>query len=362
MKTKIIIVSPSLDPKQNVSGISSVTQFIISNNPDYHYIHFELGRKDNESGGLSRVKVLMKTLVLWNRILNSYPAALVHYNFPLSKMSILRDPLFMMIARWKRRKMIIHLHGGIFLTTLHIPKYLKYILQLVFSFSFPIVVLSCLEKKIVVERFQCKNVYVLPNCVELNNAKAFHRQCSDNGNRLILGYLGKIAKTKGVEYLLEACVELKRRNIPFVLRMAGKEEIEGQYLSQFHTALGNSFIYEGVVFGQSKNVFLQKINVFILPSFFEGLPMSLLESMSYGVVPVTTNVGSIGEIVKDGYNGLIIEKQDTMSIVEQCTKLVYNKGLMNSLAQKARCTIFERFHAAGYIESLNSIYASCLIK
>ena len=88
MKTKIIIVSPSLDPKQNVSGISSVTQFIISNNPDCHYIHFELGRKDNESGGLSRVKVIMKSLILWNRILNSYPEALVHYNFPLSKMSI----------------------------------------------------------------------------------------------------------------------------------------------------------------------------------------------------------------------------------------------------------------------------------
>ena len=45
MKTKIIIVSPSLDPKQNVSGISSVTQFIISNNPDCHYIHFELVEK-----------------------------------------------------------------------------------------------------------------------------------------------------------------------------------------------------------------------------------------------------------------------------------------------------------------------------
>ena len=197
---------------------------------------------------------------------------------------------------------------------------------------------------------------------DLNNAKDFHREYLDNKNVLTLGYLGRIAETKGIEYLLEACVELKRRNIPFVLRMAGKEEIEGQYLSRFQTELGNSFIYEGVVFGQSKNIFLQKINVFMLPSFFEGLPMSLLESMSYGVVPVTTNVGSIGEIVKDGYNGLIIEKQDTMSIVEQCVKLVYNKELMNSLSQKARCTIFDRFHIAGYIDSLNSIYASCLIE
>lgn len=359
MKTEVIIVSPSLDPKQNVSGISSVTQFIISNNLDYHYIHFELGRKDAEKGGLSRVKVIMRTLVLWNRILNTYPNALIHYNFPLSKMSILRDPFFMIIARWKRRKMVIHLHGGIFLAASHIPKCLKHILQLVFSFSFPVVVLSCLEKNIIVEKFHCKNVYVLPNCVDLNNAKDFHREYSDNANFLILGYLGRIAETKGMEYLLEACVELKRRNIPFVLRMAGKEEVEGQYLSRFQTELGSSFIYEGVVFSQSKNVFLQEINAFVLPSFFEGLPMSLLESMSYGVVPITTNVGSIGEIVKDGENGLIIKKQNTISIVEQCVKLVCDKQLMKSLAQKARYTVFERFHSAGYIESLNSIYASC---
>ena len=135
-----------------------------------------------------------------------------------------------------------------FLTTPHIPKYLKCILQSVFSFSFPCIVLSYLEKKLVVERFHCKNVYVLPNCVDLNNAKDFHREYLDNKNVLTLGYLGRIAETKGIEYLLEACVELKRRNIPFVLRMAGKEEIEGQYLSRFQTELGNSFIYEGVVF------------------------------------------------------------------------------------------------------------------
>lgn len=43
-------------------------------------------------------------------------------------------------------------------------------------------------------------------------------------NVLTLGYLGRIAETKGIEYLLEACVELKRRNIPFVLRMAEKKK------------------------------------------------------------------------------------------------------------------------------------------
>lgn len=46
----IIITSPSLNPKVNVSGISSVTQFIISNNRKQNYLHFELGKKDKEKG------------------------------------------------------------------------------------------------------------------------------------------------------------------------------------------------------------------------------------------------------------------------------------------------------------------------
>ena len=46
---KVIITSPSLDPAQNIGGISSVTQFIIQNNKSADYIHFELGKKDNES-------------------------------------------------------------------------------------------------------------------------------------------------------------------------------------------------------------------------------------------------------------------------------------------------------------------------
>jgi len=98
---KYIIVSPSLDPTQNVSGISAVTQFIIENNKSIKYIHFELGKKDNEKGGINRIYTILKNIISWNKLLNNNPDAYIHYNFPLSKSSILRDPIFMWIARKK---------------------------------------------------------------------------------------------------------------------------------------------------------------------------------------------------------------------------------------------------------------------
>lgn len=350
----VIIVSPSLNPTQNVSGISSVTQFIISNNIEKNYIHFELGKKDNEKGGIFRIKNIIGRLFKWYKLINQHPTAIVHYNFPLSKQSILRDPMFMYIAR--KNRMVVHIHGGNFLTALHIPNYLQRILNKVFSMSCPFIVLSDIEKKIIHEKFSCSNVHVLPNCVDLTNASKFIKQIKGVDEPLVIGYLGRIAETKGIGYLLDACIELKNRKIPFILRIAGKEEIENQYVPLFKKELGNYFYYDGIVSGELKNDFLKHLDIFLLPSYFEGLPMSLLECMSFGVVPITTNVGSIGEVVKEKQNGLFIKVKDVNSIVEQFIRLHKERELLKELAIQSKKTIFDLFNANKYVDKLNSIY------
>lgn len=355
----IIITSPSLDPSQNVSGISSVTQFIIDNNKEEKYIHFELGRKDNEKGGISRILPIIKNILKWNKLLSKYPQTIIHYNFPLSKASILRDPLFIWIAQIKKHKMVIHVHGGVFLTAPHIPAYLNIILRKIFSLPIPFIVLSELEKKILKDKFRCYNISVLPNCVDLKDAIPFQRIPNDK-DTLVIGYLGRIAETKGMSYLLEACVKLKEKKIPFILKLAGKEEVKDQYLPLFKEKLGNQFIYEGVVFGDKKTSFLKSLDIFILPSFFEGLPMSLIECMSFGVVPITTNVGSIGEIVENENNGLFIPVKDSTTIAQQIEKINTNRDLLHNLSQNAKNHIINHFSAQQYIITLNNIYTSTI--
>ena len=354
---EIIITSPSLDPSQNVSGISSVTQFIIDNNKEERYIHFELGKKDNEKGGIFRIFPIIKNLFKWNKLLSKSPQTIIHYNFPLSKASILRDPLFIWIAQIKKHKMVIHIHGGVFLTASHIPAYLDIILKKVFSLPIPFIVLSELEKKMLKDKFQCNNISVLPNCVDLKDAVSFQR-IPNNKDTLVIGYLGRIAETKGMGYLLEACVKLKEKKVPFILKLAGKEEIKDQYLPLFKEKIGKQFIYEGVVSEDKKTSFLKSLDIFILPSFFEGLPMSLLESMSFGVVPITTNVGSIGEIIKEGNNGLFILPKDSNAIVQQITKVNTNRDLLQKMSHNAKEYIINNFNVKNYIDKLNNIYTA----
>ena len=211
-----------------------------------------------EKGGINRIYTILKNIISWNKLLNNNPDAYIHYNFPLSKSSILRDPIFMWIARKKGHKIVIHLHGGLFLTAPKIPFYLNIILKRIFQWNVTFIVLSKIEQQLIKNRYDCKNIEILPNCINLNEAKKYNKTINNKTNNpLIIGYLGRIVNTKGMDYLLKACEKLKKSNIPFILKLAGKEDSNTNYIESFKKILGNQFIYAGVVSGYQKDIFLK---------------------------------------------------------------------------------------------------------
>ena len=452
----IIITAPSLDPTQNVSGVSTVVQFIIDNNKEREYRHFQIGKTDRESGGvLQRLWRIWRCYGEWTKLIHNSQSTIhnsvIHYSFPLSAPSILRDPWFMHYALKKGCKMVVHVHGGLFLTAPKIPFLLERILKWVFSWDVPFIVLSEGEKVILKKRFGAKRVEVLPNCPDVPKDNETHLRCYEtsqkqlqntsdarydtqseiatkrgcattktkrsldyeNGSNnkdnrdnkdskdniillnplnslnlelfnfepasvtsdlnleptceasalnqrraIILGYLGRIEPNKGMTELLAAMKKLKAEGIRFKARFAGKEQTEGEYLPKFKEALGDDFEYCGLVSGESKREFLGSLDVFVMPTYFEGLPMSLLETMGYGVVPVVTQVGSIPMVVKDGENGLFVKVKDVQSIVEAIRMLGQDRNLLARLSEKAENTIKENFSATRYVERLNAIYDS----
>lgn len=349
----VIINSPSLDPTKNVSGISSVVQFIIDQNKNCNYIHFEVGRTDEAKGGLSRSFSIIDSLQNWKKLLNEHPDAIVHYNFAMTKKCIIRDSVY--IHYCKKHKMVLHLHGGNFLFSDDIPFYLNWLLKKLFSKKMPFIVLSDKEKRRLEEKYHAKEVHSLPNCIDLTEAAQFVRETKEV---LTLGYIGRVASAKGMDELLEACEILKNEKTPFKLVIAGSEREGVMYLSRFAEKLGDNFEYVGVVSGEMKTNFLKAIDIFVLPSYFEGLPISLLETMGFGSVPVTTNVGSIGTVVHDEENGLFIRMKNSNDIVDKVKRLIADRGLYDRLSKNAKDTIFSSFDPQKYILQLQSIYQS----
>ena len=395
-----------------MSGVSTVVQFIIDNNKEREYRHFQIGKTDRESGGiLQRLWRIWKCYGEWTKLIHNSQFTIhnsvIHYSFPLSAPSILRDPWFMHYALKKGMRMVVHVHGGLFLTAPKIPFLLERILKWVFSWDVPFIVLSEGEKVILKKRFGAKRVEVLPNCpdapkgndtqseIATKRLSDYENGSNNKDNRdnkdniillnslnqraiasdlnleptceasalnqrraLILGYLGRIEPNKGMTELLAAMKKLKAEGVRFKARFAGKEQTEGEYLPKFKEALGDDFEYCGLVSGESKREFLGSLDVFVMPTYFEGLPMSLLETMGYGVVPVVTQVGSIPTVVKDRENGLFVKVKDVQSIVEAIRRLEQDRNLLARLSEKAENTIKENFSATRYVERLNAIYDS----
>ena len=357
-KKSVIIVSPSLDAKVNVGGVSSVVNFIIKNNTEVAYRHFQQGKRgDERSNAFCRIIRILKSYNDWKILLRSDQESLIHYNMSLDGKSILRDYPFIRYATKKGRKVVVHIHGGLYLFKKEKPYLIRKVLRRLFSHKETLFIfLSEKEKQNIQDEYNPCHIYSLPNVVDLANASNFHRN-HDNKPGLQILYLGRIEANKGMDYILRACKILKQRGVFFHLHMAGKEETPGSYIPKFEKEVGKDFFsYEGVVYGKEKDRLLETCNVFLLPSFYEGLPMSMLEAMSFGQVPVVTAVGSIGEYVKNGINGIIVKKKDETSIVEAITYLSKNKTLMSKIAYQSKKTIFDFFNPRDYIVQLNEIY------
>ena len=351
----ILITAPSLDTKHNVSGISSITSFIISNNSNTAYTHFELGRKDDEKRNLVWVFRMINTTIRWMFIVASKKTTLIHFNFALSKASILRDAPLVLFAKLIRKKIIIHIHGGDYLANKKAPGWMKFILKRVFSKRSPVIVLSTVEQQIISEQYKTSNVHVLPNCVDLNEAKAFHRVYNTAAMPNLL-FIGRISTSKGIEYIYQALKELKSKQVAFKFYMAGAGPDENEYVEKFSQLLGSGFEFKGVVSGLTKTNLFKSCDVFLLPSLFEGLPMSLLEAMSFGLVPVVTPVGSMKHVIKTGYNGVLLNENPAVEIAAAIEGFAATKESIKTLSGNAADYIFKNYDPAKYIISLQKVY------
>lgn len=360
-RPQVILVAPSLDVARNVGGVAAVAQMLVSHNETVEYVHFRQGLTDEARQGWRKYVLTVWAFWRWVAFLFRYRKAVIHYHFPLSRNGILRDFWFIMYARMLRRPMVVHLHGGLYLSANQKPFPVKQMLRRIFSLRVPFIVLSEKEAQVLRTAYDIQQVNILPNVVDTEDAARYERTNGESTPLKIL-YLGRIEADKGMDYALAAMQTLKERGVDFQMVVAGREQGSQAYLRRFAESLGAQFSYQGIVSGERKNELLRECHVFLLPSFYEGLPMSLLETMSYGEVPVVTAVGSMTEVVVDGRNGLLVKVKDSASIVDAIEKLYHDRNLLKTLSAQARQTVMEQFRVDGYMEKLNHIYQQIALK
>ena len=350
---EIVITAPNLNPNINVSGISAITNSIISLNREFKYVHFEIGSYDGEASILQRFLKTCKTYLAWAKVNLITKFDLIHFNFPLEKFSILRDVPLIIYSRILRKKILIHLHGGRYLVKDSIPFIHNLFLKIVFSYNLPIIVLSTIEEKTLRNKYKCKSIFVLPNAV-VTDDNIVDRKKNEFKNLL---FMSRIHKSKGLETIADAFKILVKGGSDFTFTLCGDGPDKDWFVNSIKEILGQRLIYKGVISGEEKNSIISRADIFLLPSIYgEGLPVALLETMSKGVIPIVTDDGSILSVVKNGENGIVVEKNNPSELAKAINTLLGQRQLCLTLSEKAEETIRSNFDIREYVKKLNLIY------
>ncbi len=158
-------------------------------------------------------------------------------------------------------------------------------------------------------------------------------------------YVGRLAAEKGVPVLLNSLIALKNEGHNFHLTLLG----DGPERADLEHKVKQHGLQEHVHFGgfasqETVRTTLQNSEVFILPSFAEGVPVSLMEAMACGVPVIGTNVGGVTELIQHGVSGLVVSPSDEVSLKQAIVSYMENEQLRERVKREARQTIEAQFN------------------
>ena len=241
--------------------------------------------------------------------------------------SFRRSDIFVRIAKMFNRKVVIHIHSGAF--KVYYAKNKEYVHKVLDKCD-TIVALTETWKDFFVNELKYNNTIIVPNIVE--EPTIINKDKKDNLIHIL--YLGLITQQKGIYDLVETINEHKEElTNKIVLHIGGNGETETiqQMIAKY--SLENIIKFEGWISGNKKIEMLNSADIFILPSYAEGLPISILEAMSYRLPVISTPVGGIPEIIKDGINGILVTPGNKDTLFDAIIKLSNNKTLRENMGE-----------------------------
>jgi glycosyltransferase involved in cell wall biosynthesis len=241
-----------------------------------------------------------------------------------SRKSFVRKSIIIRFAKLMRRKVVFHCHGGEFKS--YVAEVGESKVLNVLSKCDAIVVLSQKWVDYFKGDLGLKNVFVINNIVE--PAQLFDENLKPT-KELKLLFLGAICDNKGIFDLLDVIATNKAEFIGRIkLYIGGNGEVERLQSVILQKQLAEIVEYVGWVTGEDKNRLLKDCNIVMLPSYIEGLPITLLEAMAYAKPAITTNVGGIPEVIESSKNGVIITPGDKKALYEAIRLFMDNPQLI----------------------------------
>lgn len=351
-KPRVIMVGP--DPEVR-GGISTVVNELLGNGlRDYADVTYISSTVDGSK--MKKVAQLVRALVQYRKALRV--GDMVHIHVSLGG-SYKRKRIFARMARAASVPYILHEHDGSFDSAYDggSERYRRGVRRL-FGSAAKVIVLSeewrdyfavhvCDESKLV----------VLHNGVSLPDLS--QRKSKTSEDPIDILYMGVLNSRKSPDILIRAASELPEGlNLRFIFAGNGNLE-EYRSLARF-LGVAERCQFLGWVKGKERERLYLTSDIYCLPSKNEGMPMSVLEAMSYGLPVITTPVGGIPQVISDGIDGLIMPVGDVKQLVSELSMLIESYELRNRMGRAARDKIEVKFNISDIVMKLANTYGQVL--
>ena len=350
-KTKPVVLHLGPDPLGR-GGMSSVLQTLLSSRLAQSY---ELRAISTHPAGrrASRIGIFVRALVQLRKILRSPQTPQIVHVHTAARGSMYRKALIVALARRYGAVVILHLHTGSgemseFWDGLG-PARRRFFKRALEGAD---VLLSASDAtaREVASRFGTQMPTVLNNPLPGPLPREPSNDATQAAPELL--YLGGFeAPVKGGQVLLEALAGLGDVSSTFGVTLAGPGQAPPGA-----DAVGR---WVGWLEGSAKAQALERADIVVLPSISEGLPVALLEAMSYGKAVIATSVGSIPKVIADGVNGVLVPSGDPAALAAGIRRLLAEPQLRRDLGASARLRAAE-FTPERIAEQLDVIYQKAL--
>jgi glycosyltransferase involved in cell wall biosynthesis len=187
-----------------------------------------------------------------------------------------------------------------------------------------------------------KKIQLIHSGIEPARFRADAIMREETERRPVVGTLAVLEPRKGLRFLLEAAAQVKASGIDAEYRIAGS----GPLLEELRKltgdlGLGETVRFDGFVGDAAR--FLAEVDIFVMPSLFEGLGVSALEAMAAGKPVIATRVGGLTESVVDGVTGILVPPQDAAALAAAIARLVKDRVTAVEMGRRGAARVSESF-------------------
>lgn len=348
-KIKVLMLGPSLNHQGGMASVEKLLMYRMTSEIEVQHISTY-----EEGAAFHRFWIFLAALSklfgkLWR---NQVDILHVHFS---ERASVFRAVIWILIARLFGKPIVIHSHGAQFDSFYDsVPKFVQKVINWSFQQCSCLIALSQSWQDYYIThcKLSPEKVVVLINPVQLPT------QIPERRNVQVVSFvcLGRVGQRKGSFDLLNAFAKLPIANQQQAkLILAGDGEVEKAHKLSKKLGIANYVECLGWLNAESCSKLLETSDVFVLPSYAEGLPMAILEAMSWGLPVISTPVGGIPELVISNQHGILVKPGNIPKLTDAMQILLNNEDLRINLGKSARKQV-EPLNVQDYRIRLACIY------